>query len=55
MIKDAYKKIIEKNAPKIIEKLSIPAIIEEKIKAMKVEELEELVLSVMKNKNQYFY
>lgn len=48
MIKDAYKKIIEKNAPKIIEKLSIPAIIEEKIKAMKVEELEELVLSVMK-------
>lgn len=48
MIRSAYQKLSEKAAGVIIKNISISGMIEEKINEMPVEELEKLVLTVMK-------
>jgi len=48
-VSKAYDSIIDKHLADIISKFNIAAIVEEKICAMEVAELEKLVLSVMKN------
>lgn len=45
---DFYKKMIEEKLPELISSLRLSEIVEERINAMKVEEVEELVLSIMK-------
>ena len=42
-----YKRIIEENLPALLSSLKLSAVVEERINAMKVEEVEELVLSIM--------
>ena len=44
---DFYKKMIEEKLPELISSLRLSEIVEERINAMKVEEVEELVLSIM--------
>ena len=42
-----YKRIIEEKLPALLSSLKLSAVVEERINAMKVEEVEELVLSIM--------
>ena len=42
-----YKKIIEEKLPELLSSLKLSAVVEERINAMDVEEVEELVLSIM--------
>ena len=42
-----YKRIIEEKLPALFSSLKLSAVVEERINAMKVEEVEELVLSIM--------
>ena len=42
-----YKRIIEEKLGKLLSSLKLSAVVEERINAMKVEEVEELVLSIM--------
>lgn len=42
-----YKTIIEEKLPELLASLKLSAVVEERINAMKVEEVEELVLSIM--------
>ncbi len=49
IVRRVYQSVIRKGAPRLIQKLHISEMIEEQINAMSSEELEELVLSVMKN------
>lgn len=44
---ELYKKLIEQKLPELLSSLKLAAIVEERINAMKVEEVEELVLSIM--------
>lgn len=52
VIKKIYEEIICSKASKMIEKLNISEIVEEKINNMNVSEIEDLVMSVMKNELQ---
>lgn len=49
MIKDIYGKMIEQNSASVMENFKIAEIVEEKIQNMDSAELEQLVMSVMKN------
>lgn len=49
MIKDIYGKMIEQNSASVMENFKIAEIVEEKIQNMDPAELEQLVMSVMKN------
>lgn len=42
-----YKKLVEEKLPELLSSLKLSAVVEERINAMKVEEVEELVLSIM--------
>lgn len=42
-----YKKVIEEKLPELLSSLKLSAVVEERINAMDVEEVEELVLSIM--------
>ncbi len=49
MVRRIYQSVIRRSTPLLVQKLHISAMIEAQINAMSSEELEELVLSVMKN------
>ncbi len=49
MVRRIYQSVIRRSTPQLVQKLHISAMIEDQINAMSSEELEELVLSVMKN------
>lgn len=51
-IEELYTKAIETEADAVIQYFNIPSIVEEKVNAMPVKELENLVLSVMKHELQ---
>lgn len=42
-----YKKVIEDKLPALLSSLKLSLVVEERINAMQVEEVEELVLSIM--------
>lgn len=44
---ELYRKLIEEKLPEVLSSLKLASIVEERINAMKVEEVEELVLSIM--------
>lgn len=48
IVLEAYKKIVGTKGKELVQKLDIPKIVEERVNAMDVMELEELVMSVMK-------
>jgi uncharacterized membrane protein YheB (UPF0754 family) len=50
---NVFEMAIEKLVPVILKEVNIPGIVEEKISAMDVYMLEELVLSIMKNELDY--
>lgn len=45
---DAYKKVVSTKGKELVQKLDIPKMVEDRVNAMDVVELEELVMSVMK-------
>ncbi len=53
MLGDFYEKAVEKMIPVIVSEINIAAIVEEKIDAMDVGFLEELLLSIIKNELDY--
>ena len=48
IVVSAYKKLVSSNSAKVMDNLNISALVEEKMNNMSVEELEKLVLQVMK-------
>lgn len=52
MVKDIFLRIIEENVDKILTHFDVVKLVEDKINAMDVKELEELVMSVMKHELQ---
>lgn len=52
LLENTIDRFIENNAPKLIDYIKIKDIVEEKINQMNVKELEDLVMSVMKNELQ---
>lgn len=48
IIIDAYKKVVSTKGKEMVQQLDIPKMVEDKVNAMDVMELEELVMSVMK-------
>ena len=48
MITAAYRKAVSQGVGKVLQQVNVSHMVEEKINAMNMDELEELVLSVMK-------